>query len=67
MPFTGTVNKFKFGQVTEVLKIITFFFPLYFPEPGVILANSKRPQRFDVSTFMQHPEHLHEWQCLGLV
>lgn len=65
MPFAGAVNEFKLGQVTEVLKIIIF--SLYFPEPRVILASSKHPQRFDVSAFMLHSEYLHEWQCLGLV
>lgn len=67
MPFTGTLNKLTFGQVTEVLKIIIFFFSVFSREVGVILASSKHPQRFDVSAFMLHPEHLHEWLCLGLV
>lgn len=66
MPFAGTVHKFKFGQVIEVLKIIIFF-SLRFPELRVILASSKHPQRFDVSAFMLHPDHPREWQCLGLV
>lgn len=68
MPFTGTLNKLTFGQVTEVLKIIFFFFfSVFSREVGVILASSKHPQRFDVSAFMLHPEHLHEWLRLGLV
>lgn len=67
MPFTGTLNKLTFGQVTEVLKIIIFFFSVFSREVGVILASCKHPQRFDVSAFVLHPEHLHEWLCLGLV
>lgn len=63
--FHSTVNKFKFGQVIEVLKITIFL--LQFPEPRVILATSYNPHRFDASAFMLHLHHLHEWLCLVLV
>lgn len=63
--FRSTVNKFKFGQVIEVLKITIFL--LQFPEPRVILATSYNPHRFDASAFMLHLQHLHEWLCLVLV